>query len=93
MTMHSNYIISYSSGGLCSFKYLNTYCWNFNNLCQKREGTEKREWADSLLVNYSTGNTTPGPWDYSVLITVLQDYVPGSTDLSENIFPVELGSQ
>lgn len=91
MAMHSNYIISYSSGGLHSFKYLSTDFGNFNNVCQKREGTEKREWADSLLVNYSLENTTPGPWDYSALIAVLQDCV--TTDLSENIFPVELGRQ
>lgn len=91
--MHSNYIISYSSRGLHSFKYLNTDFGNFNNVCQKREGTEKREWADSLVVNYSLENTSPGPWDYSALIIVLQDCITGSTDLSENIFPVELGSQ
>lgn len=91
--MHSNYIISYTSGGLCSFKYVNTDFGNFNNVCQKREGTWKTEWADSLLVNYSLENITPGPWDYSALIIVLQDCVPGSTDLSGNIFPVELGSQ
>lgn len=91
--MHSNYIASYRSGGPHSFQYLNTDFGNFNNACQKREGIEKREWADSLLVNYSLENIMPGPWDYFALITVLQDCITGSTDLSENILPVELGSQ
>ena len=92
MTMHSNYTISDNSGGLHRFKYLNKDFGSFNNFCQKREGTEKRESAESLLTNYSLENTIPGPWDYSVLITALQDHIIGSTDLSENIFPVELGS-
>lgn len=93
MTMHSNYTISDNSGGFPRFKYLNKDFGGFNNFCYKKEGTENRESAESLVTNYSLGNTIPGPWDYSVLITALQDHIAGSTDLSENIFPVELGSQ
>lgn len=91
--MCSNYTISDNSVGLHGFKYVNKDFGGFNNFCQKREETEKRESAESLLTNYSLENTIPGPWDYSVLITALQDHDADSTDLSENIFPVELGSQ
>lgn len=93
MTMHCNYTISDNSGGLHRFKYLNKGFGGFNNFCQEREGTEKKESAETLVINYSLDNTVPGPWDDSVLITALQDCVTAPTDLSENIFPVELGSQ
>lgn len=65
----------------------------FGNLCHKVESIEKEESAESLLTNYTLENTISSPWDYSILITVLQDHILGSTDLSENIFPVELGSR
>lgn len=61
MTMGSNYTISDNSGGLHRFKYLNKDFGCFNNFCQKREGTENRESAESLLTNYSLENTIPGP--------------------------------